>query len=303
MSFSDMMSSGRGPGVIGMVMALIVLLGFGVLFMFAFDEGFQGEDQSIESVIRNQGKDIKDFQSRIESGQKSLELAPGRTAAAKELSRLKSESAALQEKITTLGQSVEGGKTAITQTKESFEGYKDQYRAFVRGKAKGTNLDELKIADGTTYTKVSIRKVDAVGLLIIHEAGQKRVDYEGLPAEMKDYYQFDPVQKADLLQQESSAHGALADAVDKQNQAAEEAAAVKRAGDEEQAKVDAAAKIELNKSRIKDFKDQLKSLDREMELEKKKKLANTDSIRNRMAAARKALDQLESENRKLEAKL
>lgn len=35
MSFSDMMSSGRGPGVIGMILALIVLLGFGVLFMFA----------------------------------------------------------------------------------------------------------------------------------------------------------------------------------------------------------------------------------------------------------------------------
>lgn len=303
MSFSDMMSSGRGPGVIGMVMALIVLLGFGLLFMFAFDEGFQGEDQSIESVIRNQGKDIKDFQSRIESGRKSLELAPGRVAAAKELSRFKSESATLQEKITGLVQAVESGKTAVVTTKESFESYKNQYRAFVRGKAKGTNLDELKIADGTTYSKVSIRKVDAVGLLIIHEAGQKRVDYEGLPAAMKDYYQFDPVQKADLLKLESTAHGALSEAVEKQNQEAEEAAAIKRAGDKEQAKVDAAAKIELNKSRIKDLREQLKQLDRDMENEKKKKLANTDSIRNRMSAARKSLDQLESENRKLEARL
>jgi hypothetical protein len=39
MSFSDLMQSGRGPGVIGMLLALVVLVGFGLLFMFAFDEG------------------------------------------------------------------------------------------------------------------------------------------------------------------------------------------------------------------------------------------------------------------------
>ena len=45
------MSSARGPGVIGMIMALIVLLGFGVLFMFAFDEDLQGGGQTIEALV------------------------------------------------------------------------------------------------------------------------------------------------------------------------------------------------------------------------------------------------------------
>ena len=76
MSFSDMMSSGRGPGVIGMVMALIVLLGFGLLFMFAFDEGLQGGSQSIQSVIAQQAKHIIDDQQAITTGRESLAKIP-----------------------------------------------------------------------------------------------------------------------------------------------------------------------------------------------------------------------------------
>jgi hypothetical protein len=73
MSFSDMMSSGRGPGVIGMLMALVVLVGFGVLFMFATDEGFQGGDQSIESIIKHQAGDIESLKGGIANGMKSLD--------------------------------------------------------------------------------------------------------------------------------------------------------------------------------------------------------------------------------------
>ena len=73
MSFSDLMSSGRGPGVIGMVMALFVLLGFGLLFTLAFDEGFQGEGITIEAEIANQAKAINGYMSQSEAG--NLQLA------------------------------------------------------------------------------------------------------------------------------------------------------------------------------------------------------------------------------------
>lgn len=51
MGFTDMMSSGRGAGVIGSIMAVVVLGGFVLLFVLVFDEGLQGGGETIESVI------------------------------------------------------------------------------------------------------------------------------------------------------------------------------------------------------------------------------------------------------------
>jgi hypothetical protein len=203
MSFSDLMSSGRGPGVIGMVMALIVLLGFGFLFMFAFDDGLQGEDLSIEAIIRNQAKEVVGFESRIVVGKESLALAPSRLAAAKELSRTTGDNQVLERRIESLKQSIEASKLELVRKNEAWEGYKNEYRAHTRGKAKGTEMAELKTLDGTIYKNVSVREVTAVGIQIRHEEGQKRIAFEDLPVEMQDYYQFDPNQKAAALLAES----------------------------------------------------------------------------------------------------
>ena len=100
MSFTDMMSSHRGPGVIGMVMGLFVLLGFGVLFVFAFDEGSQGGDLSIESVVRYQAKEIDGYQANIVSGQQNLDQAPARITQARELARLNRGGRELVENLT-----------------------------------------------------------------------------------------------------------------------------------------------------------------------------------------------------------
>lgn len=303
MSFSDMMSSGRGPGVIGMLMALVVLLGFGLLFMFAFDEGLQGADQSIESVIRDQEKDISDYKDRIEKGQKSLAQAPVRIAASKDLARFKAESSSLKQKISALAESVETGKSGLATAKEEFEGYKNQYRAFVRGKAKGTSLDVLQLSDGTTYDRVYIRTVDAVGILIRHEAGQKRIDYEGLPAEMKDYYQFDPGQKKELLDQEARNHGALLDAVDKKNKEDEIAATTRRDDEVAVEKENADEQIKVKTERIRQLKQKLEDLDKDLEREKKKKLANTDAIKSNISATQRLISTLQADILKLKSKL
>ena len=135
MSFTDLMSSGRGPGVIGMVMALILLLGFGVLFTFAYDEEAQGGDQSIESVIAHQAKAIVGSEAMRDSNRTMLEQAPARVSNAKELTRLKRESQAMQEKAGGLTATVAAAKAAIATRNAATEAYKDQYRALVRGKA------------------------------------------------------------------------------------------------------------------------------------------------------------------------
>lgn len=303
MSFSDMMSSGRGPGVIGMVMALMVVLGFGLLFMFAFDEGMQGDDRSIEAVIRDQDKEIKEYEARMDSGRKSLDLAPGRITAAKDVARLKSESVSLQEKITNLVQSVEAGKAAFAQTRESFEGYKDEYRALVRGKAKGTALDELKTVSGVTYVKVNIRSITPVGMEVIHEGGHTRIPFEELPAEMRDYYQFDAAQKDKALDDEKKIREKHETDVTAATGQAEEAAEIERKKKAALARQNAAALLATKESQIRNVKDEIRNLEDDLVRENAKRtgVRNTNGIKGKITAANRTLSKLQSEVQSLQS--
>lgn len=195
MSFTDLMSSGRGPGVIGMALALIVLLGFGTLFTFVFDEGMQGGGQTIESVIREQGKEISSLKTSVASKSKALEAGPARIAAAKELSDLTRENRFREGTIDGSKKNVEAVNAQITTQLAAFEEYKDQYRAFARAKAKDEEIPELKARDGTIYHNVIVREVTAIGMQIVHRDGQKRIPFEDLPDEIQDRFQFDPKQK------------------------------------------------------------------------------------------------------------
>ncbi len=203
MSFSDMMSSGRGPGVIGMILALIVLLGFGVLFMFAFDEGFQGPGKSIESVVKAQAKEIEDHHAAISAGEATLAKAPQLVSTADSLSKVKLQIKIGAQKITSLKTSVAEGKKAVEAKIKEHEEYKDRYRAFVRSNAKGQTLETLQTVSGAVYKNVTIREVTAVGMQIRHDEGLKRINFEELPVETRDYYQFDAKQRDSALAEEN----------------------------------------------------------------------------------------------------
>lgn len=193
------MSSGRGPGVIGTVMALLVVCGFGLLFVFVFDEGLQGGGETIESVIASQAKEMDGYQTRINNADEVLATVPALQKVSKDLAAVQRQSTFLAAEIEGLNKSVEVLNGQIAEKNEAFAAYKDEYREHVRGKAVGMKYPELKTADGTVYTDVEVREVTAVGIQIRHDAGQKRIPFEDLPEEMKDYYQFDPEQKQEAL--------------------------------------------------------------------------------------------------------
>ena len=186
-----------------MVMALIVLLGFGALFMFAFDEGLQGGSQSIESVIAGQAKEIINDQRNIDAGRELLAQVPTKLANTKELNRLKYESESLKTKTAELVGAVATGKAEVIRGIDLFEAYKDRFRAYVRGNAKNESMAKLETLTGVIYTNVNIREVTAIGIQIRHEGGQKRIPFEELSEEMRDRFQFDPKQKQKALTQES----------------------------------------------------------------------------------------------------
>lgn len=241
MSFSDMMSSARGPGVIGMLLALVVVIGFGVLFMFAFDEGFQGGEVTIESEIASQTKELAGLQTDLAAREETLKLAPARSEAAGKLRLLKVDNTTLAEKAGRLKSEIEKENAAIKGLDEEWAAYKDRYRQFVRDKAVGEKLEQLEARDGTVYKEVDIREVTAIGMQIRHAGGLKRLEFEELSDEVQDYYQYDPAQKKAAVNAEHAArkeHEAAAGvAMDRQ---AEEMAKLK-------AKEDAEAKEEIKR--------------------------------------------------------
>jgi chromosome segregation ATPase len=311
MSFTELMSSGRGPGVIGLLMGLVVLLGFGLLFMFAFDESLQGGGQTIESVIAGQTNEIKGYQSRIADGLNQLAKAPVRIAESKDLSALKRQQQAASDRIVALNLSIEVGKKGVASKMEEFENYKDRYRALVRGRAQGETMLLLETRSGAVYKNVNIREVTPVGIQIRHDDGHKRIPFEELPEAIIDFYQFDPNQKSEALVVEKATREEHEAAAAVANAAYEQAAAKQRqkARGEEREKM--RASIAKKESQIAVIEGQIHSLEGDMaraeseaaaaraagrmHLNKSSNFAgNIRSKRNRIASLQTEINQLQA---------
>lgn len=284
MGFTDLMSSSRGPGVIGMLLAMVVLVGFGALFLFAFDEGFQGKDQTIESVIANQAKEIDDLKVGIESGTRRLADVPARNAAARELATIKRENQYREGEVGSLRDGIKSANEAISAKLAEIEAYKDQYRAAVRAKAKGTTMPKLETRKGEVYENVSVREVNAVGMQIIYDGGQKRIPFEELPADLQDLYQFDPSQKAAAIAKEAEERGAHDAAVVAAQTAAGEQAMIQKQKEEEAARERAAAALKVMQARIKTLGEEIRGLEEALVLEVRKPLSRAPQMRQQISA-------------------
>ena len=247
-----------------MVMALIVLLGFGLLFMFAADDSERG-GKSIEWVIATQAKDITGFQSNIAHGRKTLEQAPARKAANKELAGIKRGNKTLQEDAARLTKKIEDGKAEIVRKHEELEIYKDEYRVYARGKAKGETMDKLETLTGVVYLNVAIREVTPIGIQIRHGDGQKRIPFEELPESMKDRFQFDPKQKDKAMAAEveiQKGHDVAAVVAD---ELASQKMGEQRAKDTEEAKDRIRQEIAVKEGMIASLKQEIQGLESQLD--------------------------------------
>lgn len=289
MSFTDLMSSGRGPGLIGMLMAIVVLAGFGLLFLFAFDERFQGEGHSIESVIAGQAKEIEGMRSAITSRTKQLAAAPSRKAAAGQLSSLNREIKSRETELDGLRRSLASAKDAVAGKQSEFSAYKDQYRFRVRSQAKGTTMPRLETKKGDMYQNVSIREVNPVGMQIIHDGGHTRIGYEDLPADLQELYQFDPEQKAAAIAGEAKERALHDTAAAAAEQLADQNAELQKARNEAAARERAAAGRIAIEARITTLSDEIRNLEQALEIEVRKPLSRAPQMRQQLVSKQREL--------------
>lgn len=285
-----------------MVMALIVLLGFGALFMFAMDEGAQGADLSIEAIIKRQDKEIDTLKSNLESATEDLSHAPERETVAKTLASTARENQSREVEIEDLRSGLETANEGIARLVTEFEDYKDEYRAFARKEAEGEKLPELTTNDGATYKNVTIREVTAVGMQVRHQAGFKRIPFELLPDDLQDRFQFDPTQKDEAIAEEHARRLEHEKAVAKTHEGLAQQRAAELQEKQRQAEVAKRQRVSQLRNGILALDRQMDDLNRDISAEAGKSIsrapqmrARLNGLRNKQAAMRSELSRLEAE--------
>lgn len=201
MGFTDLLSSSRGPGVIGTLLALLVLVGFGTLYMFVFDEGLQGGKQTIESVVRNQASEIETLHIQIKNSTSQMEEARQRKAVVKEAEELETRAEITGKRIAELNAAKEAATNEVAAATKAWEDYKEEYRVSEWAAAKGEKLGDLKTLSGKVYRDAVISAVDHTGMRINSPDGLVNIDTLDMPQELQDRFQFsDEIKEAVLTE-------------------------------------------------------------------------------------------------------
>lgn len=200
MSFSDMMSSERGPGVIGTLMGATVMSIFVMLFMFAFNDDMLGGGKSIKAVIRDQSEEINNLQLYVAEGRKNLGQIDDFELARK----LTRASQVTEQRLADLSSQVDTAEAGIENLVSDAAAYKESYRTMVRSDAKGTVILDLVLQGGKTYKNAVIHEVNPVGIDFRLDTGPKRIRFEDLPVALQVRFQFDPDEQARAVAAESA---------------------------------------------------------------------------------------------------
>ncbi len=188
--FEDFFSSARGPGVVGMVLAVVVLASFVFFGTMVLDGRFGGEGVSLDVKIEEQADHVAYLEKKIETFEK-------RISASREASDIRAEVEVMEQRLAPLTDEVAKQeiqladvREGIAEVQEAHRTYRDNYRDVVRAQAVGTRIEELRTESGKVYKGVVIKAVDSLGLSFTTDSGPKKVPYTDLPAELQDLYQF-----------------------------------------------------------------------------------------------------------------
>ncbi len=294
-----------------MLLALVVLIGFGTLFMLAFDEGSGGK--SLTAMIRDADQTIASNLARIEASETKLTTLPALKKTSADLLEAESKKNFLGLRITKITDEIQVLQADLARVNEEFADYKNQYRAFVRNNAEGTKIDELKTLSGEVYKQVDVRKVTAVGIEIRHEDGHKRIPFDILPEEMQDYYQFDKEQMLAEVEREAEVRKTHDTAVAVSDMAVAEKAAEQRAKDEVEAREKKKAAISQKEARLLAITQEVQQLQSELlsaeaaaqaaRAAGRTHLSKASPINNKISSKRAEYSRLQSEVASLKASL
>ena len=186
--FNDLLTSAKGPGVIGIVLALVVLMGFGGLAALVLDG--DGGGQSIDSQIQEREAHIQRLNGRKAEWQGKVEDYAGKKKIILEIDSIESKIQQKQKLSAAATYSVREASDRVAAVEKQFQDYKQSYRISERSRAVGEKVDRLTLENGKVYTDVMIRRVSAEGIDIRHKNGGTLIVPSLIPDDLLDRFQY-----------------------------------------------------------------------------------------------------------------
>ncbi|MCP5535296.1 MAG: hypothetical protein H7A51_03565 [Akkermansiaceae bacterium] len=186
---NDLLTSSKGPGVIGLILGLAVLLGFGSLAFLVLEDD-SGSKKSIYSQIKEKERYILILGDEKSKWQEKSDDYVAKRESAKKVAELQTELKRKQADIVTSTSAVAAAGDKISITQKKFQDYKEKYRLTERARAVGEKIASLTIKNGKTYEDVVIRRVSAEGMDIRHKNGGTLIKRTLLPDDMLDRFQY-----------------------------------------------------------------------------------------------------------------
>lgn len=187
---SDLMTSARGPGVIGTVLALIVLLGFGGLSILVLEDKSIMGGENKHTQIKSKQKAIQEKQLEMEHWKKADVEYRQRKKQLGEIENKQRIVKLKQAEIDRFKLVVEEGQNKLANLGQQVADYKKQYQLSERARAVGEEYETMQTKKGDVYEQVSVRKISALGMDIRHKNGVKRIAYQNLSDDLQDRFQF-----------------------------------------------------------------------------------------------------------------
>lgn len=284
MSLNDsVILSGRGPGMIGMVLAMVVLAGFVLLYLFVFDEGMQGADQSLESIIAQQDREIDSLTQVIAHHHHELAKTAALTATGKQLTDVMRAAQLRAARRDKLVRDIDAATTELAATTAKLAAYQQQYVNFIRNRARDRQIPRLLTRKGKSYDNAVIRNVTDLGVEIRHDGGSARISPADLPDDLRDEFRLNPTPQTEPNARPPAAA------------AAENPSADHNTNNDQRKQEQRIASIRTKESRIDQLNGEIKDLEKAIPKEQFKPVSKAPGMTARLNAAKSELAKLRDE--------
>jgi hypothetical protein len=187
--FDEILTSYKGAGIIGTVVAVGTLIALGSMFVLASDDRFSSGREPIAYVIKKQEQKIARLKESVENTNQYIAAAKVHEIKAQELAKLKMRLKSCSEKSSQVNGQIAEHVHEAEQIRKELEKYRTKYRAFIRAKMIGANYPEIVTQSGRSYKNVTIRKIDHMRMSISHSEGSGSISWNELPNDLIDLLQ------------------------------------------------------------------------------------------------------------------
>lgn len=189
--FNDSHEATRNVGMMGVVLAVLVLIGLyglGAAFMTGMSM-MEGKSESLEVSVERLEQDLKETQSLLGEEEVLGGKLQGYQDDLEKLGELENLRDLEDGAVLAAKSKAESAQEVFDAEVDEFEKYRDMYRDVERKRAEGEVVD-LSASQGEGFEKCKIMGVSPLFVKVMTSTGPVGVDYKKLPAALQDRFQF-----------------------------------------------------------------------------------------------------------------